>query len=246
MICWRCSSDRLAWLALVLRYLRVLGVLAILLAVPFVLSRTPLVRDGLVAAVALMCGGGAGGVAVYVAANAVGCTLTVPIWLFAGMAGYAYGPVRGLLLASPANVVAMTTTFLFGRFVLSRPLGRRLARSPRWNAVHGAVAADPLRIGFLLRFMPIAPQNLFSYGFSLTPMRTGTFMAVTWLGLLPMIAFQVYVGSLVHDVADLIDGKRPPLGVWGWAATAGGVLATLAALAIAARLGQRALARQGV
>jgi uncharacterized membrane protein YdjX (TVP38/TMEM64 family) len=230
----------------VLRYLRILGVLAILVSVPFVMSRIPLLREGAAAVIALMRGGGPAGVAVYFAAYSAACILTTPIWLSSGMAGYAYGPVRGLLLAAPANLVAMTTAFLLGRFVLARPVGRRLAQSPRWNAVHRAVAADPFRIGLLLRVMPIAPQNLFSYGFSLTPMRVGTFMAVTWLGLLPIISFQVYVGSLMHDVADLLDGKRPPLGAWGWTATAGGVLASVAALAIAARLGRRALARQGV
>ncbi len=77
-------------------------------------------------------------------------------------------------------------------------------------------------------------------------MRLGTFMLVTWLGLLPMICFQVYLGTLVHDVAELVEGKRPPLGAWGWAATAAGVVVTLAALAVIARVGQRALARQGV
>jgi uncharacterized membrane protein YdjX (TVP38/TMEM64 family) len=229
----------------VLRRLRILGVLPIL-AIPFVLAQLGPVRAGLIAAIELMRGGSAASVVLYFASYAVGCVTTLPMWIFAGMAGYAYGPGRGILLASPANLVASTAAFLVGRFVLAGRIGPWLSRSPRWNAVHEAVAADPLRIGFVLRLMPIAPQNLFSYGFSLTPMRLGTFMTVTWLGLLPVTCFQVYVGSLVHDAADLIDGKRPPLGVWGWVATIGGGLATIAALAIATRLGRRALARPAV
>ncbi len=227
------------------RPLRLLGVLA-LLAMPFLLAELPPVREAAVALIALMRGGSAAGVAAYFATYAAGSLLTAPIWIFNGMAGYAYGPVRGVLVASPANVLAATAAFLLGRFVLAGWLGRRLALSPRWGAVHRAVEADALRIAFLLRVTPVAPQNLLSYGFSLTPMGVGTFMAATWAGLFPIICFQVYVGSLVRDVADLLDGKRPPLGVWGWVATAAGVVVTVVALGIIARLGQRALARQGV
>ncbi len=225
--------------------LRVLGVLAVL-ALPFVMGQLLPLRSGADAVVAMLREGTPLGIALYVVANAVGAILTVPMWLFSGMAGYVYGPVRGVLLASPASVFSMTSAFLLGRFALSAPLGRWLSRSPRWTAVHGAVSADAFRIGLLLRLSPIAPQNLFSYGLSLTRMRLGTFMLVTWLGLLPMICFQVYVGSLMHDVAELVEGKRPPLGPWGWAETAAGVVVTLAALAVIARVGQRALARQGV
>ncbi len=227
------------------RYRSVLVLLG-LLAVPYALSQVLPLRSGVVAVIASMREGSALGIALYVGVSVLGAILTVPIWVFSGMAGYVYGPVRGMLLASPVNLVAMTSAFLLGRFALSGWLGRRLARIPRWNTVHGAVAADAFRIGLLLRLSPVAPQNLFSYGLSLTPMRARTFMAVTWLGLFPTLCFQVYVGSLVHDVADLVEGKRPPLGVWGWVATAAGVLVTVGAVVALARLGRRALARRGV
>jgi len=202
--------------------LRILAALAIL-SLPFVLGQLAPVRGGLVAAIGLMRGGSALGAVVFFAAYAVGCLFTAPIWIFNGMAGYAYGPLRGALLASPANALAMTIAFLVGRFALAGPIGLRLGKSPRWAAVHRAVEADALRIGFLLRLSPLAPQNLLSYGFSLTPMRLGTYVAVTWLGLLPIICFQAYLGSLMSNVAEVLDGKRPPLGPWGWAAmTAGG------------------------
>jgi uncharacterized membrane protein YdjX (TVP38/TMEM64 family) len=227
------------------RALRILGALAVL-ALPLALTQLPPVRAALIAIVTQMQGGTPAGVAMFVGAYAVGAIFTAPVALFAGMAGYAYGPVRGLLLASPASVVAATVAFLVGRNLLAGPLGRRIAASPRWSSIHRAVSADAFRIALLLRVTPIAPQNFLSYGLSLTPMRVGTFMAATWLGLLPVTCFQVYVGSLVRDVADLIDGKRPPLGPWSWVAPAAGLAVTLAAVVILARMGRRALARQGV
>jgi hypothetical protein len=61
-----------------------------------------------------------------------------------------------------------------------------------------------------------------------------------------MTIFQVYVGSLVHDIADLLDGKARPLGAWTWAGTAVGLVLTLVAIVMVARIGQRALARHVV
>jgi uncharacterized membrane protein YdjX (TVP38/TMEM64 family) len=227
------------------RPLRVLGVLAFY-ALPLVLSQLPPVRAFIFFVIERMREGGAGGVAVYAAVFALGAVLVAPTALFTGMAGYVYGPGRGLLIASPASVLAASTAFLAGRFALAGRIRPLLAREPRWAAVERAVDADAFRIGFLLRVTPLAPQNFLSYALSLTPMRLRTFMAATWLGLLPIVAFQVYVGSLVHDVADLLDGKRPPLGVWSWVATVASLLLTGAALFVITRLGRRALARQGV
>jgi uncharacterized membrane protein YdjX (TVP38/TMEM64 family) len=217
-----------------------------LLALPFVLLRIDPVRERAVACVAFIRDGGAVGVAVYYLVYAVGVLATAPIWLFSGVAGYAFGLGRGLVLASSANLVATMSAFLVGRFALAGRLDRWLGPSPRWRAVHRAVASDALRIALLVRLSPIAPQNIMSYVFSFTPMRLRTFAVATWLGLLPITAFHVYVGSLVKDATDLVEGKRPPLGVWGWMATTLGVVVSIVALGVVARIGQRALVRHGV
>ena len=157
-----------------------------------------------------------------------------------------YGPVRGVLVASPAGVVAATAAFLVGRFALADRVARLAAKSERWARIHRAVSGDAFRIAVLLRLTPVAPQNLLSYGLSLTGVRVRTFMLATGLGLLPITCFHVYVGSLVHDAADLVNGKRPPLGAWGWAATAAGLVVSVAALLLTAWLARRALAKSGV
>lgn len=223
----------------------ILGVLVILL-LPLAATQLPPVRAGFLAVIALMRGGGASGVALYVGVYAVGAVITAPFALLSGMAGYAYGPVRGLLLASPANLLAATTAFLIGRFALRARIARWAEHLPRWHAVQDAVAAQPLRVAVLLRLTPFAPQNLFSYALSLTRVRLGTFMLATWVGLFPVTCFHVYVGSLVRDAAELLDGKRPPLGPWGWAATAAGLVMTAGAMALMARMARRALAKSGV
>jgi uncharacterized membrane protein YdjX (TVP38/TMEM64 family) len=227
------------------RTLRILGLL-VLWSMPVWATQIPPVRAAFLAAVEMMRVGGAAGAVMYVAAFTIGGVITAPVVLFSGIAGYLYGPVRGVLLASPASVLGATAAFLTGRFALAGPVARWAGESPRWEALRRAVAADGFRIAVLVRLTPIAPQNLVPYGFSVMPVRARTFVAATWLGLLPITCFQVYVGSLVHEVSDILDGKRPPLGAWGWVATAAGLVMTIAALLLVARLARRALARSGV
>jgi hypothetical protein len=47
-------------------------------------------------------------------------------------------------------------------------------------------------------------------------------------------------------MADLIDGKRPPMGAWGWVATGASVAVTLLAVVVLTRVGRRALQQAGV
>jgi uncharacterized membrane protein YdjX (TVP38/TMEM64 family) len=230
---------------LVFRSLRVLPILVVLL-LPFAASQIPAVRAAILVVLSLMREGSPLGVVLFVVSYAAGAIITAPIWFFSGMAGYAYGPLRGLLVASPAGVIAATTAFLVGRFALSARIQRWTGKSKRWQSIRHAVAEDAFRVAVLLRLTPLAPQNLLSYGLALTSMRVRTFMAATWLGLLPITTFQVYAGSLVHDATELLEGKRPPLGVWSYVATGAGLVATLTAVTVMARLARRALAKAGV
>jgi uncharacterized membrane protein YdjX (TVP38/TMEM64 family) len=170
----------------------------------------------------------------------------LPFALFAGIAGYVFGPLRGALLASPSGALAAMTTFAVGRFVLTGRVARWAEGSPRWDAIHRAVDKSPFRVALLVRLTPIAPQNLLSYVLSVTRVRPRAFFAATWIGLLPMTCFNVYIGSLVRDAADLLDGKRPPLGPWGYAATVAGVVVTGTLLFVMARASRRALAEAGL
>jgi uncharacterized membrane protein YdjX (TVP38/TMEM64 family) len=227
------------------RALRVLAVV-VFYALPVTLSQLPPVRAALIALIESMRAEGFAGPAIYVASYAIGGVVLAPVMLFSGIAGYLWGPVRGVLLASPANALAATFAFVAGRSVLAGPVARALGDSPRWDAVRRAVSAEGFRIALLVRLTPFAPQNVVPYGFAITPVRAGSFIAATWIGMLPLTCFQVYMGSMVHEVTDILDGKRPPLGPWGWVATAAGIAGTIAALALVARTARRALARSGV
>ena len=58
---------------------------------------------------------GAAGIAVFTLAYIVSTVALLPASLLTLAAGFAYGPVQGLLIVSPASVAAATVAFLLGR-----------------------------------------------------------------------------------------------------------------------------------
>ncbi len=220
-------------------------VLAVL-AIPLALTQLPPIKRALLAMIEEMRAGKPEGVALFAACYALGSVFTAPIALFNGIAGYVYGPFKGVAIASPANALAATTTFLIGRFALAERIRKVAGQNPRFLAIQRAVEKSPFRIAVLLRLTPIAPQNFLHYGLSITPIRLPQFVAATWVGLLPAIIFQVYAGSLVHDAAELLEGKRPDLGVIGWVMSGLALVATVVAVIVIARLAKKELATHGV
>jgi uncharacterized membrane protein YdjX (TVP38/TMEM64 family) len=224
------------------RFLRLAGLLVVF-AIPTLAVQLPPVRAALIAIVEAMRSGGALGVAIYAAVYVMGGVITAPIAVLSAMAGYAWGPARGLLVASPACVLAAVTTFLVGRFALRGWLQRRMRGDARFAAIDRAIATDAFKITLLLRLTPLVPQNFLSYGLSLTRARVRDFAAGTFVGLLPVTCLHVYVGSLVRDAAELFEGKTAPPGPVAWIAPALGLLVTVVAVVLIARAAKRALAR---
>jgi uncharacterized membrane protein YdjX (TVP38/TMEM64 family) len=207
----------------------------LVLALPLA-STLPPVRAAMLALVTYMRESGAAGVALYAAACLGAALVLAPVALFCGLAGFAYGPLRGVAVASPSVTLGATAVFVVGRLFLRAPLSRRAAASPRWSAVDRAVAARGFRIALLLRLSPLVPQNFLGYGLSATRLALGSYALATFLGLLPSTSFYVYVGSLVRDASELLRGGTQAPGPWRWAALAGGLAISLAALVAVGRL----------
>jgi len=213
------------------------------MALPLAATQVPVVRGGLAALVDLMREGGALGVLAYLGVFAIGAMLAAPIALFSLMAGYAYGPLYGVVIASPAVAFASTTTFFLGRTVLRRSLQRRIDDNAKWRAIDRAIGENGFKIVALMRLSPIVPQNFLSYILSVTRVRALDFSAATLVGLFPIICLQVYVGSLVHDVETLFERDGLPEGPWTWVAPALGLVVTAATVIVTTRIAKKALDR---
>lgn len=186
---------------------------------------------------------GAAGVALFFTAYVIATIAFLPGSVLTLAAGFVYGPVWGIAVASPASVAGATCAFLLGRTLLRRWAEARVGESPRVRAIDAAVSREGFKIVLLLRLSPIIPFNALNYALSLSNVPVRTYVLASFLGMLPGTAMWVYLGSLAPAAADLSSAATGG----GTARTVlyiGGLIATVAAAVIGARAARRALDAQ--
>ncbi len=187
-------------------------------------------------------GAGAVGVAVFAIAYVAAALLLLPGSVLTAGAGFAYGPLWGTLLVSPASVVAATLAFVLGRTVARGWIARRIAGSPRFAAVDEAIGESGFKIVLLLRLSPLFPFNLLNYALGLTRLSLRDYVVASALGMLPGTVLYVYLGSIVTSASELAGGgghAGAPRSILYW----GGLAATLGATWLLTRSARRALSR---
>ncbi|MDI1443407.1 VTT domain-containing protein [Polyangium sp. 6x1] len=212
-----------------------------LLALPLVVLRVPAVHRALISLVGFMREAGAAGALVFLGVEVFALAVTTPLWVMSGLAGYAYGFGKGLLIAWPGVTFAACACFLLGRVSIGKFLSARAGETHFWRAVERAIRADGFKITFLLRVTFVFPQNFGTYMLSATPLPLRDFAAASFLGLLPATLFHVYVGASVESAAALLSGEAKAPGSLGWVTLALGFVVTLGALVVTSRIARRSL-----
>lgn len=185
-------------------------------------------------------GMGAAGVVLFVTVYVVAEVALVPGSLLTLVAGFAYGPVKGLLVASPASVLAAVTAFLLSRTVLRRWAQARLAHTPTGRAIVRAVSRNAFKLILLLRLSPMIPFNILNYALGLSDARMGPYIVASFVGMLPGTWLYVYLGSLAPTAARLSHSGRDG-GLARIVLTIVGLAATVGAVALATRAARSAL-----
>jgi uncharacterized membrane protein YdjX (TVP38/TMEM64 family) len=180
------------------------------------------------------------GVVIFVAAYITATVALLPGSLLTLAAGFAYGPVWGLVVVSPASVAGATAAFLLGRTFLRDWAARKTSDSARVRAITRAVQHEGFKIVLLLRLSPLVPFNVLNYALSLSNVRLGTYVTASAIGMLPGTALYVYLGSLAPTAAQLsAAAQRGGAGRIGLYIA--GLAATIAVVVIATRAANRAL-----
>ncbi len=176
----------------------------------------------------------------FVLVHVFGVAAFVPATVFAVAGGALFGFSRGVAYSIVGGGFGAVSAFLLGRHVLRNVFARRFAESPQLVAVDRAVAADGLRILFLLRLSPIMPFNLLNYALGVSTVRLRDF-ALALVGMLPGTIVAAYAGQVAGEALALAGQTQP---VWNSSyvlALIIGLLATIVAAIVLARTARRAL-----
>lgn len=185
-------------------------------------------------------GAGATGVLIFIAVYVGAEVALVPGSLLTMAAGFAYGPIGGLLVASPASVLAATVAFLLGRTVLRNWIQRKIAASPKARALDRAIGKNSFKLILLLRLSPAIPFNVLNYALGLSDANLGRYVVASIVGMLPGTWLYVYLGSLATTAAGLTDASRGG-GPQRLALTVAGLVATVLVVVLVTRSARRLL-----
>lgn len=180
------------------------------------------------------------GVVIFISVYVAATVAFLPGSLLTLAAGFAYGPVWGLAVASPASVAGATAAFLLGRTFFRDWALRKTSDSPRVRAIWRAVERKGFQVVVLLRLSPLVPFNLLNYALSLSHVRIGTYVGASALGMLPGTVLYVYLGSLAPTAAQLSTAAQGG-GTGRLVLYVAGLVATIVVVIIATRAAKRAL-----
>ena len=221
------------------RTVRIAGAASALAAVALAAALLPVGRWS-IALVSQARDAGAAGLALFAAAYLVAPVVLLPASLLTLGAGFLYGPLWGTALVSPLSVGAATIAFLLGRTLARCAIEKRTAADARFAAIDRAVGESGFRIVLLLRLSPVVPFGLLNYALGLTRVGLGTYVAASFVGMLPGTFLYVYLGSAATSAARLSQSGGAPTGrAVFWA----GIVATAAVVAVLTRIARRALRR---
>lgn len=198
------------------------------------------VKEWTIALAERLRGAGAMGVVMFIAVYVAAEVALVPGSLLTMAAGFAFGPIYGLLIASPASVLAATTAFLLSRTALRGWIQRKIAGSPHTRALDRAIERNSFKLILLLRLSPVIPFNLLNYALGLSDVPLGRYIVSSFVGMLPGTWLYVYLGSLATSAAGLTEaGGRAGSARLTLAAV--GLIATVVAVVFITRTARRTL-----
>ena len=183
---------------------------------------------------------GTTGVVLFFVAYIVSTVAFLPGVILTLAAGFAYGPLWGLALASPASVAGATCAFVLGRTLLRGWAERTIGQSRKARAIDAAVAQEGLKLVLLLRLSPVFPFNVLNYALSLTKISLRHYVLGSAVGMLPGTAMYAYLGSLAPAAAALSSSASPG-DTTRTAVYVIGFIATIAVVVVATRAARRAL-----
>jgi len=125
-------------------------------------------------------------------------------------AGFLFGLADGLLIATVGTAFGSTLSFLLGR-TIARPWAvRYLGRFEKMRTLDRAVGHRELIVVILARLSPFFPYNLLNYGFAISRVSFRSFFLGSLIGVFPVTALNVYLGTLMKSLADIAAGRVDP------------------------------------
>ncbi|XP_057832779.1 uncharacterized protein LOC131043577 isoform X2 [Cryptomeria japonica] len=111
---------------------------------------------------------------------------------------------------------------------------------PKLQAIDTAIRRSGFKIVFLLRLAPLVPFNIVNYLLSVTPISIQDYILASWMGMVPITLFFVYIGTTINDLSRVTHTWRDIISTHGIILPAS-VIATILLMVLATRIAKKAI-----
>jgi len=183
------------------------------------------------------------GAVAYIALTILATAALIPGWIMMMLAGLVFGPTLGVTYAMVGIVGGAVAALFVGRTVARKWVERRIAGSVHLMALDDALEEQAFIIVALTRIALVFPFNILNYAYGVTRVNLPAYTAGTAVGMLPIVAFYVYLGTLTHDMGQILEegAQFGPRTWWGVAIAA---IAIVSVVVVVRRALSRALQRR--
>jgi uncharacterized membrane protein YdjX (TVP38/TMEM64 family) len=157
----------------------------------------------------------------YIVVYAVLELLAVPAIPLTMTAGVIFGVLPGTAVVSISGTMAATGAFLISRYVARERFASWASQNPKFAAIDKAIGKDGFRVVALLRLSPLLPLAASNYLYGLTSVDLGSYVAASWLGMLPGTFAYVGAGSYGSLLVGASEGSGAGIPGWQLAVGAG-------------------------
>ena len=185
---------------------------------------------------------GPAGPLIFVVIYAVGTMLCVPGSVMTIAAGALFG-WRAVPVVVMGATIGAALAFLVARYLARERISRFAGKNERFKAIDKAVGEQGAKLIGLLRLSPVIPFNVSNYFYGLTTVKFWPYVLATFLGILPGACLYVYLGAAGKAG---LGGEHKAHGRLEDIFLGAGLLATVAATVVVARIARKARAKTEV
>ena len=172
----------------------------------------------------------------------IGTVLFVPTAVHSVGAGILFGVPMGIFLVSISPLISEGGFFLAGRYLSRAWVLKKVATNKKTQALYDAVAEGGWKMVVLIRLSAVLPFSLVNYALGLSKIRFSHYLAASWIGMIPGILLNVYLGSFAGKI--ILDGHRQKNPA-EWILFAVGLIATFAVTIYASVIVKKVLDAHG-
>jgi uncharacterized membrane protein YdjX (TVP38/TMEM64 family) len=121
--------------------------------------------------------------------TAIGLPRQIPAFV----AGYAFGPWYGTVIALVSQILACSLDFIWARAIGQEFCRRRFGKT--MTKIDGALAAQPFVATLTLRLLPVGSNILLNLAAGLSSVRALPFLAASAIGFIPQTAIFAFFGQ---------------------------------------------------